>query len=320
MNQGRYVFLQLTDFLPSRVFDRCVGRYEGNRWVKHFKCWNQLLCMMFGQLSGRESLRDLLVSISAHKPKYYHLGFGKNVSRSNLADANEQRNYRMYEEFAYAMIAEARSCCLSDSEIVMETNSSIYAFDSTVIDHCLSVFWWAKFRRAKGGIKMHTLYDVRTSIPDFIHITDAATHDVRGLDFLLYEAEAFYILDRAYIDFQRLYTIEKSLAYFVIRAKKNFRFRRMYSAKVDKSTGMKCDQTIRPTGSKQAKAYPGKIRRVKFYDNDNDRTLIFLTNNFELPAENIALLYKYRWKVELFFKWIKQHLKIKSFWGTTPML
>jgi len=318
MNQGRYVFSQLTDFLPSRMFDRCIKHYGGNRWVKHFTCWNQLMCMMFGQLSGRESLRDLLVSISAHKPKFYHLGFGKNVSRSNLAKANEQRNYRIYEELAQALIIEARRCCLQDPDFVVETKGSVYAFDSTVIDLCIGVFWWAKFRTTKAGIKMHTLYDVRTSIPDFIHVTSASTHDVHGLDLLVYEVEGFYILDRAYIDFERLYTIDQSHAYFVIRAKNNFRFTRMYSNKVDKSTGVRCDQVVRPSGLKQSIGYPGKLRRVKFYDSDQKRIFVFLSNNFELSATHIALLYKYRWKVELFFKWIKQHLKIKSFWGTTP--
>lgn len=318
MNQGKYVFSQLTDLLPSRVFDRCVSHYQGNRWVKHFTCWNQLLCMMFGQLTGRESLRDLLVSISAHRVKFYHLGFGKNISRSNLANANEQRDYRIYEQFAYTLIAEARKCCLDDIDFNVATKGSVYAFDSTVIDLCLSVFWWAKFRKTKAAIKLHTLYDVKTSIPSFVHITNAATHDVHGLDYLVYEIEGFYILDRAYVDFERLYTIHQSRAYFVTRAKANFRFTRMYSNKHDKSTGIRCDQIVKLFGYKSAKSYPEKLRRVKYYDSKEQRVFVYLTNNFELLPQEIALLYKYRWRVELFFKWIKQHLKIKSFWGTTP--
>lgn len=318
MNEGRYVFSQLTDFLPRRVFDRIVQHYEGNRWVRHFTCWNQLLCMMFGQLTGRESLRDLLVCVSAHKPKFYHLGFGKNVSRSNLASANEKRDYRIYEEFAYVLIAEARRYYVDDPDFGVPTKGPVYAFDSTIVDLCLSVFWWARFRSAKAGIKLHTLYDVRTSIPAFVHITEAGRHDVHGMDQLFYEAEGTYIFDRGYVDFGRLFRIEQSGAYFVIRAKRNFRYKRLYSSEVDKSTGVRCDQTIVPALVKQANAYPKKLRRIKFYDRDEGQVLVFLTNNFLLPAEQVALLYKYRWGIELFFKWTKQHLRIKSFWGTTP--
>lgn len=318
MNEGRYVFSQLTDFLPRRVFDRIVQRYEGNRWVRHFTCWNQMLCMMFGQLTGRESLRDLLVCVSAHKPKFYHLGFGKNVSRSNLASANEKRDYRIYEEFAYVLIAEARQCCVGDPDFAVRTKGPVYAFDSTIVDLCLSVFWWAHFRSAKAGIKLHTLYEVRTSIPAFVHITEASKHDVHGMDQLVYEAEGTYIFDRGYVDFKRLFKIDQSGAYFVIRAKRNFRHKRLYSSQVDKSTGIRCDQTIVPALAKQANAYPQKLRRIKYYDPDKGQLLVFLTNNFLLSAEHVALLYRYRWGIELFFKWTKQHLKIKSFWGTTP--
>ena len=318
MNQGRFVFSQLADHLPSRVFDRCVARYGGNHRVRHFTCRNQLLCMMFGQLSGRESLRDLIVGISAHRHKFHHLGFGRNVSRSNLAEANERRDFRIYEEFAYALIAEARTLCAGDPDLGIDTDGSVYAFDSTVIDLCLSVFWWAHFRRAKGGVKMHTLFDVRLSIPCFAHVTTASVHDVNALDVLVYEAGGIYILDRAYVDFGRLYTIHRCNAFFVVRAKKNFRFRRLSSRKVDRSEGLRCDQTARPTGRKQRKDYREKLRRVKVYDRERGRTIVLLTNNFELPAEQIALLYRYRWRVELFFKWVKQHLRIKSFWGTSP--
>lgn len=317
MNQGKYVFAQVACFLPVRVFDRCVSQFDGNKWTKHFTCWNQLMCMMFGQLSGRDSLRDLLVTISAHPNKYYHLGFGKNVSRSNLANANEQRDFHIYEAFAYEMIALARGCTIVEADFKLAISGNVYAFDSTTIDLCLSVFWWASFRTTKGGIKLHTLYDVKTSIPTFVHITSASVHDVNALDILLYEAGGYYVMDKGYVDFERLYTIHQNKAFFVTRAKNNFQFNRIYSAKVNKSLGVLCDQTIQLSGFYPFKTYPEKLRRIKFYDIEQQRTLVFITNNFSLPALDIAMLYKYRWKVELFFKWIKQHLKIKSFWGTS---
>lgn len=318
MNQGKYVFTQLTSFLPCRVFDRFVAKYNGNFKKRHFTCWNQMLCMMFGQLSGRESLRDLVLSINAHQNKIYHLGFGKSVSKSNLAKANENRDWRIFAKFAYYLIAEARICCSTDNDFQIDIIGSVYAFDSTIIDLCLSVFWWAKFRKGKAAIKLNTLYDVKTSIPCFVHITDALTHDVHGLDVLFYEAGSFYILDRGYVDYERLYNIHNQQAFFVIRAKDNLCFNRMYSNKYNKESGVRCDQIGKLQGFYVIKKYPKKLRRIKFYDAENDRTLVFLTNNFELKAEEIALLYKYRWKVELFFKWIKQHLKIKSFWGISP--
>ena len=317
MNQGKYIFTQVACFLPVRVFDRCVSQYDGNKWTKHFTCWNQMMCMMFGQLSGRDSLRDLLVTISAHPNKYYHLGLGKNVSRSNLANANEQRDYRIYEAFAYEMIALARKCITAETDFSLAIKGNVYAFDSTTIDLCLSVFWWATFRKAKGGVKLHTLYDVKTSIPTFIHITTASVHDVNALDELTYEVGGYYVMDRGYVDFERLYTIHQHKAFFVTRAKNNFQFNRIYSATVDKSIGIMCDQTIQLSGFYPSKFYPDKLRRIKFYDAEQQRTLVFITNNFILTAIDIAMLYKYRWKVELFFKWIKQHLKIKSFWGTS---
>lgn len=317
MNQGKYVFAQVASFLPVRVFDRCVSQFEGNKWTKHFTCWNQMMCMMFGQLSGRDSLRDLLVTISAHPNKYYHLGLGKNVSRSNLANANEQRDYHIYEAFAYEMIALARNCTITETDFALAIKGNVYAFDSTTIDLCLNVFWWATFRKAKGGIKLHTLYDVKTAIPSFVHITPASVHDVNALDVLLYEADGYYVMDRGYIDFERLFNIHQHKAFFVTRAKNNFQFNRIYSAKVDKSMGVMCDQIIHLKGFYPSKEYPEKLRRIKFYDAEQKRTFVFITNNFVLAAIDIAMLYKYRWKVELFFKWIKQHLKIKSFWGTS---
>lgn len=273
--------------------------------------------MLFGQLSGRESLRDLMIGLEAHRSKFYHLGFGKNVTRSNLAKANEKRNYRIFEEFAYHLINEARRVTVPRN-FDLNIKSNVYAFDATTIDLCLSVFWWAEFRKTKGGIKLHTLFDVKTSIPVCILITKASVHEVNALDLLTYEPGGYYILDRGYTDFVRLYRINQHSAYFVTRARTNMSFKRMYSNKVDNSTGVLSDQIGKLESYYPLKYYPDKLRRIKFYDKESDRTLYFMTNNFDLQAHEIALLYKYRWKVELFFKWIKQHLKIKSFWGTTP--
>lgn len=316
MNQGKYIFAQLTDFLPRRVFDRIVSKHYGNKYVKSFTCWNQMLCMVFGQLTSRDSMRDLLLSLEAHKSKYYHLGFGPTVTRRNLGKANEKRDYKIFEEFAYVLINEARnSCYKSDFEINVEGN--VYAFDSSTIDLCLSVFWWAKFRRTKGGIKLHTLYDVKTSIPTFLHISNAKMHDVNALDLISYESGSFYVIDKAYIDYKRLFHLHQQRAFFVTRAKDNMRFNRMYSMPVDKTTGVKYDQIGKLETYYPSRDYPEKLRRIKYYDSETNKELIFLTNNMELKPTDIAYLYKKRWEVELFFKWMKQHLKIKSFWGTT---
>jgi len=314
MNHGKYVFSQLVEFLPQRVFDRLVAKYDGNKSVKHFTCWNQLLCMLFGQLSSRESLRDLITVIEAHQSKSYHLGFGKNVTRSNLSKANENRNYKIFEDFANHLILIAQEKNSNDS---FEIKGNIYAFDSSTIDLCLSVFWWAHFRKTKAGIKLHTLFDVNTQIPVFIHITEANIHDVHAMDIINYEPFSYYIFDRGYFDYLRLYRITKASAYFVVRAKSNLKFKRMYSKKTDKSTGVIYDQMGKIDGFYTSKDYPEKIRKVNFFDIENKKTLIFLTNNFDLSAQQIALLYKQRWQIELFFKWIKQHLKVKTFWGTT---
>jgi len=314
MNQGKFVFAQIVEFLPQRVFDRIADSYDGNRYVKHFTCWNQLLCMLFGQLTNRDSLRDLMVALDAHSSKSYHLGFGKSVTRSNLAKANEVRNSKIFEEFAYHLIAIARKARANND---FEIKGKVYAFDSSTIDLCLSVFWWATFRKAKGGIKLHTLFDITTQIPAFVHITPATVNDVNAMDLLIYEQSAYYIFDRGYVDFTRLYKITLHSAFFVIRGKSNLKFMRMYSRKIDKTTGVKSDQIGKLTGFYVSKEYPDKLRRVKYYDDETKRTFVFLTNNFELTAEQVALLYKNRWQIELFFKWIKQHLKIKSFWGTT---
>jgi len=317
MNQGKYIFAQLTDFLPRRVFDTIVEKYEGNKKVRSLTCWNQMLCMIFGQLIGCDSMRNLYLKPDAHEKKFYHLGFGSSkLSRRNLGKANEKRNCKIVEEFAYVLIKEAReNCYKKDFEVKVEGN--IYAFDSTTIDLCLSVFWWAEFRKHKGGIKMHTLYDIETSIPSFILITNANMHDVNALDQLPIEMGSCYILDRGYLDFARLYSIQQNKAFFVIRAKSNFKFSRMYSNKVDKTTGVISDQIGKLVSIKSLTEYPEKIRRVKYHDKDLDRDFTFITNNMELDSFEIAQLYKSRWQIELFFKWIKQHLNVKSFWGTS---
>jgi hypothetical protein len=314
MNKGRYVFAQITEFLPKRVFDIIVEKYSGDKSVRFFSCWNQLLCLIFGQLTNRDSLRDLIVAIDAHSRKRYHLGFGKSVTRSNLSKANENRNSKIFEEFAYHLIDIAQNKLKNDD---FEIKGKVYAFDSTTIDLCLNVFWWAKFRKAKGGIKMHTLFDVTTQIPAFIHITAATVNDVNAMDLIPYESDAFYIFDRGYVDYSRLYRITLLSAYFVVRAKSNLRFKRIYSQKVDKNTGVQNDQIGKLTGFYVSKDYPEKLRKVKYYDNETNRTFVFLTNNMTLTAQEVAFLYKNRWQIELFFKWIKQHLKIKSFWGTS---
>lgn len=314
MNQGKYVFAQVTEFLPKRVFDCIVGRYCADKNVRHFSCWNQMLCMIFGQLTNRDSLRDLIVAIEAHSRKIYHLGFGKSVTRSNLSKANESRNSKVFEEFAYYLIDVARNKRKNDN---FEIKGKVYAFDSSTIDLCLNVFWWAKFRKTKGGIKLHTLYDITTQIPAFIHITAATVNDVNALDYIPYEEGAYYIFDRGYVDYSRLYKITLLSAFFVVRAKSNLQFRRIYSQKVDKTTGVQSDQIGNLTGFYVSKDYPVKLRKVKYYDSEMNRTFVFLTNNMTLTAQEIALLYKNRWQVELFFKWIKQHLKIKTFWGNS---
>ncbi len=315
MHTGKYIFAQLTEFLPQKYFQRLVMKYEGDKYVKHFTCWNQLLVMMFGQLSNRDSLRDLTNTISAHTKKAYHLGFSKNVSRSNLSKANERRDPKIFEDFAYRMISIAREKRASKD---FEIDGQVYAFDSTTIDLCLNVFWWAKFRHVKAGIKMHTLLDVETQIPAFIHITEAKVHDVNAMDVIPYQTAAYYIFDRGYYDLKRLYHIAQIDAYFVIREKS----RSNYEVIKDNATnhnqgGILSDQLIKFTGYASVKKYPEELRRIVFYAQTLNRTFVYLTNNMEVTAEQIALLYKYRWQVELFFKWIKQHLKIKSFWGTT---
>lgn len=318
MNKGSYVFSQLVDFLPRYEFNKCVQYYNGNRHVRKFLCWDQFLAMMFGQLSCRGSLRDIINCLSAHKSKQYHLGFRSCVCRSTLSDANEKRSWLIYRDFAQILIKQARKLYEDDSEFTLELEETVYAFDSTVIDLCMSVFPWARFRKEKAGIKLHTQIDLRGSIPTFIYVTEALTNDVKLLDRLDLEVGAIYVMDRAYADTVRLYDIHLASSFFIVRAKKNVRWRRLYSRPVDKSTGVRCDQIIRFTGLFSRGGYPEKIRRIKYYDEERGVTYVFLTNHFHLDSKLVADLYKERWKVELFFKWIKQHLEVKVFWGTSP--
>lgn len=315
MNTGKYIFSQVTDFLSANDFIKCVEKFNGNHQVKHFSCWNQLMCMLFGQFSNRESLSDLIICLLSQRKKWYHLGIGTGISKSNLAYANENRDWRIFAEYAYLMIAQARKICTGAKDFEVDIDGNVYAIDSTTIDLCLSVFWWAPFRKTKGAVKLHTQYDLKTEIPAFVHLSDGLMHDVKFLDSLSFEPKAFYIMDRAYIDFDRLNTIHQAGAYFVTRLQVNQDYRRLYSKAVDKSTGVLCDQVIKLNNFYPSKFFPGKLRRIKYYDLESEKKLEFLTNNFDLSALDIARLYKYRWKIELFFKWIKQHLKIKTFWG-----
>ena len=318
MNRGKYIFAQIFEFISYNDFLKLVKKYNGDYKVKHFSCWKQFLCMAFGQLTHRESLSDTILCIQANSKKLYHLGIGSAISKSTLSKANENRDWHIYQDFALLLIAQAKILYKGDSQLEVEIKNNVFIIDSSTIDLCLSVYPWAKFRKTKAAVKLHTKMDAKTSIPDFIHISDGKMHDVNVLDMITILPESFYVLDRGYLDFARLYRIHLAGAYFIIRAKKNLKFERMYSAKVDKTKGVKCDQTIKLTGFYPSQDYPGKLRRVKYYDEETDKTLIFLTNNFELKALEIAMLYKHRWFIETFFKWIKQHLKIKSFWGTSP--
>jgi hypothetical protein len=317
MDKGKFIFAQYMSFLPNRIFDTCVNRYNGNSYVKHFSCWNQLSAMIFGQLGNIESIRGLVLCINSHSQKSYHLGFGKNVSRNNLSNANEKRDWRIFADFAYVLIAEAQKICKPVTDFKLDIDANIYAFDASIIDLCLNVFWWATYKKTKAAIKLHTLIDVAKNIPIFIHITEGALHDVHGMDLLNYEPNSYYVFDRGYVDFKRLYTLHQKEAFFVIRGKKNLKFKRLYSNKCEKDKGVRCDQTIILTGFYVSKWYPEKLRRIKYYDEETKITFVFLTNNFTLSALEIALIYKYRWQVELFFKWLKQHLKVKKFWGTS---
>jgi len=316
MHAGQLVFSQVIDHLPMHTFRRCVARYDGNRYKKTFSCLDQYLCMAFAQLTYRESLRDIEACLRAHKDKLYHMGIRGNVSRSTLADANERRDWRIYADLAQALIRIARPL-YAEEDLGLDLDDTVYALDASTIDLCLSVFPWALFRSTKSAVKLHTLLDLRGNIPTFIHISDGKLHDVNVLDILLPEPGAFYIMDRGYVDFERLFSLHMAGSFFVIRAKSNTKYRRRYSHPVDKSGGVRCDQTIVLTGVKSTHDYPQPLRRIKYHDTQTGNTFNFLTNNFAIPAQTIADLYRYRWQVELFFKWIKQHLRIKSFFGTS---
>ena len=316
MNTGKTLFAQLMDFLPWTTFTRIVERHGGDRYVKSLACAEQLRAMAFAQLTYRESLRDIEVCLSAQAHKLYHMGFRQAIKRSTLADANETRDWRIHAEFAQCLIARARKLYAGDS-FGIELENTTYALDSTTIDLCLSLFPWALFRTTKSAVKMHTLLDLRGNIPSFIHISDGKLSDVNVLDVLVLEAGAIYVMDRGYLDFARLYLMHQAQAFFVTRAKSNTRLRRVYSAVVDRSTGIICDQTVVLTGTTSRKGYPEYLRRIRFKDQKTGKTLVFLTNNFTLSAATICALYKARWQVELFFKWIKQHLRIKKFYGNS---
>lgn len=316
MNTGSTVFSQVMSFAPSYEFQRCVERYGGDYKIKTFSCWDQYLCLSFAQLTYRESLRDIEACLRVANRKLYHMGIRGKVSRNTLAHANETRDWRIYADFAQVLIRTAREL-YADDDFGVELQQTAYALDSTTIDLCLSMFPWATFRRTKAAVKMHTLLDLRGGIPSVVIITHGNVHDVNILDELIMEAGAIYIMDRAYVDFGRLYNIHLSAAFFVTRAKRNFDFIRLHSLPVDKTTGVRADQIITLHGFYTKKDYPERLRRISYYDAENNKRLVFLTNNFKLPALVIAQLYKCRWHVELFFKWIKQHLRIKVFYGTT---
>jgi len=316
MNAGKTIFSKIMEFLPVYEFQKCVHRYQGNYKVQSFSCMDQFLCMAFAQLTFRESLRDIESCLRSMHRKLYHMGIRGRISRSTLSDANEHRDWHIYADFAQVLIHTARTLYLKEP-FGVELKQTVYALDATTIDLCLALFPWAHFRKNKGAVKLHTLLDLRGNIPSFIEITSGKVHDVNILDDLIPEPGSFYIVDRGYLDFARLFLFHQSLAFFVIRAKANLKYRRLYSRPVDKTTGLRCDQTIILTGYQSALDYPEKLRLVRFYDAENKKRLTFLTNNFLLDALTIAKLYKCRWQIELFFKWIKQHLRIKAFFGTS---
>ena len=317
MNSGKTVFAQLLQHLPRYEFNQCVLRYYGNHKIRSFSCLDQFLCMAFAQLTYRESLRDIVTCLNSHREKLYHMGFRGKLAKSTLADANELRDFRIYQDFGYVLINMA-SKLYRNEDLGLDLKLAIYALDSTVIDLCLSTFPWATFRKTKAAVKVHTLLDVRGSIPTFIFVTPASVHDVKMMDAVPIEADSVYTMDRAYLDFERLYHINQLSAFFVIKSKSNTRLRRIYSAPVDKTIGVQADQTVMLAGYKSRLAYPDPLRRVRYHDAKRNKRLVVLTNNFLIPAKTCADIYRRRWQVELFFKWIKQHLRIKSFFGTSP--
>jgi uncharacterized protein DUF4372/DDE family transposase len=317
MHSGKFVLAQLLDWIHPQQFQRCVTRYGGDYKVRCFSCWDQFLCLAFAQLTYRESLRDIEACLRSRRPQLYHLGLRGEVSRATLADANEARDWRIYAELTHGLIRQARQLYASD-DLGVELEQTAYALDATTIDLCLSLFPWARFRRTKGAVKMHTLLDLRGNIPTTVCVSEGRTHEVNWLDQLAFESNAIYIMDRGYLDFARLYAVEQAQAFFVIRAKERLNYCRLHSHPVATDTGLRSDQTISLSGFYPAKAYPDKLRRVRFYDVEQERALVFLTNHFALPALTVSRLDCLRWRVELFFKWIKQHLRIKAFYGTSP--
>jgi hypothetical protein len=316
MNSGKTIFSQLMDFIPPYEFRQCVARYNGNYKIIRFSCWDQFLCMAFAQLTYRESLRDIQACLRGTQHKLYHMGIRGKVSRNTLANANQVRNWRIYADFAQVLVNKARKLYVGET-FGIELDHTIYALDATIIDLCLSLFPWAIFRKNKGAIKLHTLLDLKGSIPTVVIVTHGKIHEVNILDQIVIEPGAIYIFDRGYLDFARLHTIHHAAGFFIIRAKNNFRFTRLYSHSVDKPSGVQCDQTVIPTNFYAKKDYPSKLRRIRYFDSETNARMVFLTNNFTLPAKTIADLYKCRWQIELFFKWIKQHLRIKAFYGTS---
>jgi hypothetical protein len=315
MNSGSYIFSQVIALISHKQFQTLVDRHNGDYKVKDFSCWKQFLCMAFGQLTHRESLSDTLICLKANSSKMYHMGIGEVVAKSTLSKANENRSYRIYEDLAMLLIAEAKQLYLDDSMLEVDIKANVFAIDATTIDLCLSAFYWATFRSTKGGIKLHTQLDLKTAIPEFIFFSTASVQDVNVLDQIIFQANSFYIMDRGYVDYQRLYSIQLCQAFFITRAKSNMSYRRLYSHTPDKTKGVLYDQSIVLCGQYAIQDYPEKMRRIKFRDQETGKVFIFLTNNFHLKATDIAQLYKHRWLIELFFKWIKQHLKVKSFWG-----
>lgn len=315
MNYGKYLFSQITDLVSPTSFQTLVTRYKGDYKVKDFTCWKQFLCMAFGQLTHRESISDTLMCLKANANKLYHLGIGELVSNSTLTRANENRSYHIYQQLAMLLIKQAKQLYLGDNNLEVQLKNNVFAIDATTIDLCLSTFHWATFCSTKAGIKLHTQLDLKTSIPEFILFSNAAVHEVNVMDYISFEANSFYVMDRGYVVYKRLYRVHQCEAFFVTRAKDKMYYRRLYSSPVDSSKGVLCDQIIMLNGYYASKDYPEKMRRIKFYDEETGKVLIFLTNNIHLTALEIAKLYKHRWIIELFFKWIKQHLKIKTFWG-----
>ena len=317
MNSGKTIFAQMIQHLPRYEFNQCVIRYHGNHKVRSFSCMDQFLCMAFAQLTYRESLRDIITCLNSHRSKLYHMGFRGKIAKSTLADANELRDFRIYQDFGYVLI-DIASRLYRNEDLGLDLKLSVYALDSTIIDLCLSTFPWATFRKKKAAVKIHTLLNVQGSIPTFIFVTPGSVHDVNMMDTVPFEAESVYAMDRAYLDFERLYQIDRLSAFFVIKSKSNTRLRRIYSAPVDKADGVQADQTVMLIGYKSRKAYPDPFRRVRYYDAERNKRLVVLTNNFLIPAKTVTDIYRLRWQVELFFKWIKQHLRIKSFFGSSP--